>query len=128
MIYRTCLMLLAGFTTLLLASRCGPMVPPPVDPNPPPAPTVDGGEEPLPPEPNLTACGRACARMRRLKCPGHEGSPQGATCEQVCDNMERSGVASFCADEVAQIQGKLGIDGERICDERELQAAFEACE
>lgn len=107
-----------------LGGTCTP-VPPPVDPNPPGP--VDGGE-PLPPQPELTACGRACGRMALLKCPGYEGSPQGATCEQVCENQESSGVSSFCPNHIAEIQGRAGPGGGRECDEAELQEAFEACE
>jgi len=66
--------------------------------------------------------------MRTLKCPGYEGSPQGASCEQVCENQESSGVSSFCPEHIANIQGKVGASGERVCDEDELQVAFEECE
>lgn len=115
-------LVIASGLAFLLAGHCGPL-PPPTDPDPPVVP--DGGLEP---EDDATACGRACSRMARLGCPGHEGSPGKASCEEVCENQEASGVSSFCPNDIEHIQGKLDVDGERVCDEDELQEAFEACE
>jgi hypothetical protein len=91
--------LVYGLSLFLLGSRC---VPPP-EPDPPP---VEG-----------TCCERACQRMAQLECPGHEGSPEGASCVEVCEHTESSGVARFCCEDVAAI---------RACNE--LEHAFEACE
>lgn len=115
-----------------------PPVPPPVptqDAAPPPAPIADAGsddgeaaDDMLPPEDAATACGRACARLRRLDCPGGEGSPGGASCEEVCEHQNSSGIGSWCTSYVERIQGRRLADGGRECDEDELQRAFEACE
>jgi len=81
----------------------GASCPPPV---PPPAPADQG-----------TPCERACDRLDLLGCEGAEGSPEGTSCEQVCEDTESSGVARFCAEDVAAI-GSCA----------ELDQAFEACE
>ena len=88
--------------------------------------TDSGSDGSLPP-PSRTACQRACARMKLLGCPGHEGSPAGASCVEVCENQEQSGVASFCPEDVARMQGVPLPDGGFGCDEAELNRAFEAC-
>lgn len=112
---------------LCLAVTCNPK-PDPVDPG-----SVDAGAQDaatdgqLPPAPGATPCERACNRMDLLECPGHEGSPGGAPCEEVCEHAENSDVGSFCPDDVAEVQGTALADGGRACDEKELQAAFEAC-
>lgn len=112
---------------LCLALTCNPK-PDPVDPGSVDAGAEDAGADGrLPPSPGATACERACNRMDLLSCPGHEGSPAGAPCEEVCEHTESSGVGSFCPDDVAQIQGTALVDGGRACDEDELQRAFEAC-
>ena len=117
----------AASATLCLALTCNPK-PDPVDPGSVDAGAEDAGADGrLPPTPGATACERACNRMDLLNCPGHEGSPAGAPCEQVCEHAESSEVGSFCADDVAEIQGVPLADGGRACDEDELQRAFEAC-
>jgi len=119
----------AWLASMCMAVTCRPD-PPPVDPTAAggSAPVVDAGNDgSLPPEDGGTSCQRACSRMALLKCPGWQGSPAGASCEEVCENHESSNVASFCPDDVAKIQGTFLPDGGRGCDEQELQAAFEAC-
>lgn len=106
---------LALLAALALAGRCGE--PPPVEPDPDLPPPVDAG---------LTVaeqCAAACARMRAIAeveaCPGFDGapSPDGASCESVCVDVEQSGTARFCPAELASA---------RSC--AELRVTWEACE
>jgi hypothetical protein len=52
---------------------------------------------PVEPDPEQSAfdCASACARLRELGCPEAENTAGGATCEQVCDNVQSSGIVSW---------------------------------
>jgi hypothetical protein len=39
---------------------------------------------------SVTECGRACARLRELSCPSAKPTASGATCEDVCENVNAS--------------------------------------
>lgn len=56
---------------LLLLSAC------PLEPKPPPAPS---------------GCPDACSHMRQLDCELGRPTPRGATCEDVCEGVQRNGV------------------------------------
>ena len=70
---------------LLILSACD--VPPP-EPPPQPAPVTDGGGAPTP-EP-AASCKTACSNLRERECEAGNDTPNGATCEQVCENAEAS--------------------------------------
>jgi hypothetical protein len=55
----------------LLAMSCGPARPPV--------------------SPGLASCPAACDNLRNMQCPWAADTPAGATCEQRCENRERSG-------------------------------------
>lgn len=64
-----------------------------------PKPTPD----PTPPTPDANdsgptgpvTCKEVCAHYRQLGCKEGDPTPKGATCEQVCDNFQTSGVAKW---------------------------------
>lgn len=72
---------------LALALACGPL--------PPPAPPPEGKPE---------LCAAACSRMRSLGCEEGEPTPAGSTCEEWCENVERSGTVSLGPACLAAIQ------------------------
>ena len=74
--------LIAPLTPLLLLVLLG--CPPP--PKPPCSP--------LPP-PVSPTCGDACSHWRSLGCAEGDASPGGASCEQVCANLQASGIVSL---------------------------------
>lgn len=57
---------------LALAVACGPL-PDPVEP------------------PAVPTCATACARAAELGCPHAKPTPKGATCVEVCKNVQSSG-------------------------------------
>lgn len=100
----------------LLASTCqvGPFPKPSPQPEPPSPwpddPTPDGQADaaPAPPPPPPAAdagpmrpCEAACARYAFLKCKQAQPTPDGASCVDVCENVESSGVMSLGPDCVA---------------------------
>lgn len=101
--------LICGFL-VLACTDCGARQEPPT---PEPAtPTVVVAD----PEPATPPCELACTRLTELDCMDATGTNM-AGCVEVCDNMERSGVASFCPVAVSKIDG---------CDD--VQAAFASCD
>lgn len=46
----------------------------------------------LAPLPKQSDCDLACERMRDLSCPESEPDSEGQTCEQVCENAQKSGI------------------------------------
>ncbi len=66
---------------LALGSRCDVPVEP-VRPKP-----VDAGTP--------ADCAAACAHMRKLGCEEGKPTPKGATCEDVCNNVEASGTITL---------------------------------
>lgn len=58
--------------------------------------------EPAPPEPEeavgggrAASCETVCDRARELKCSWGENTPEGGTCEGVCQNYQESGFTSW---------------------------------
>ncbi len=45
---------------------------------------------PTPPPTPQATCAAACERQRALGCPGGQASPGGASCEEVCLNVQDS--------------------------------------
>lgn len=52
---------------------------------------------PTPPPPPLGApsCDTACERLEQLHCPSAKPTPAGASCVQVCTNIEDSGYVEY---------------------------------
>jgi len=96
------------------------------DAGPPDALSDAGEHEEDSQSPVGSLCERACSKMEELGCPGWEGGEQGS-CVQVCENHEKSGVGSFCPEDLSRMRGRRSADGGLECDEAELEAAFEAC-
>lgn len=68
---------------LALTTACGPTNPPkPPDPYEDPDAGPDASRSPT--------CAGACARMRDLGCPLGNKTPRGATCEEVCKNVQEN--------------------------------------
>lgn len=40
-------------------------------------------------------CADACARLTALGCEGAKPTPSGATCQQVCENAQSSGIITW---------------------------------
>jgi hypothetical protein len=59
---------------------------PPAPPVPPADPSQDGG---------AGGCAQACARLRELGCAAARPTPRGASCVEVCGNVESSGQVSW---------------------------------
>lgn len=70
------------FAALTLAGRCDGD---PVEPRRPRP--VDAGTP--------ADCAAACAHMRELGCEEGKPTPKGATCEDVCNNVEASGTVTL---------------------------------
>lgn len=92
----------------LLASTCeyGPFPKPPPQPEPP-SPWDVGPGDAAPPDEETdaashTPCYRACQRLKQLDCPEAKPTAAGATCTQVCQNAEDSGVVSLNPECVAR--------------------------
>jgi hypothetical protein len=96
-------LILAIAVSLLVAAHCGNKPPP------------DGEGDPA-------SCVDACAHLDELGCPEAEPTPEGATCVEVCRNVETSGTITLnpaCVveiDECAQVDecveyGEAGTAG-----------------
>jgi hypothetical protein len=57
-------------------------------PHPPEPPEPEPGEGPA-------TCDGACDRARELECPWAADTPEGGTCEDVCRNIEESGITRW---------------------------------
>ena len=85
----------------LLASTCelGPFPKPAPQPEPPsPWDSPADAALPAPEEVDAAAhtpCYLACKQLEKLGCPEAKPTTGGATCTQVCTNVESSGVVSF---------------------------------
>jgi hypothetical protein len=77
----------------LFASTCqtGPFKPAPVDPVPFPPEQYDAAPAP-------SNCSVACAHLAALGCPEAQPTPKGATCVDVCSNVDSSGTVSMQTD------------------------------
>jgi hypothetical protein len=78
--------LCALLTALLVGTSACPPGPGPV----PPAPPQDAGLDA-----SAATCGSACDRWRELGCEQAEDTADGATCEDVCDNIQSSGIIEW---------------------------------
>ena len=89
--------------TLVIAAGCLPR-PGPIEP----APVVDQKTEP---EAGIEGtCAHACDRLRVLGCREAEPTPRGATCEDVCENIQSSGFIEWDLACRAAIQGCEAVD------------------
>jgi hypothetical protein len=85
----------------LLASTCevGPFPKPPPQPEPPSPwdnwPPPDPAPAPEDDAATHTPCYQACKQLAKLGCPEAQPTTGGATCTQVCQNVEDSGVVSM---------------------------------
>jgi len=77
-------MLKVWLPLLLTLAACD--LPAPTPP-PQPAPVADDGGAPPAPEP-AASCKTACTNLRDRQCEAGSDTPNGATCEQVCENTE----------------------------------------
>ncbi len=85
---------------------------------PPPAP-IDSGTGGSPAADASTdvasdvgdACERACQHLALLGCAEAEPTPGGASCVEVCRNVEESGVVSLDLECVAQVVRCEDLDG-----------------
>ena len=55
----------------------------------------NGGQKPEPSPADPESCEAACARLAELGCPEAEPTPEGATCTEVCENVEHSGAVTL---------------------------------
>ncbi len=83
--------LLGLLAALLLAATCDP--PPPLPPLVPPE-RPDAGD--------VADCEAACQRLAELGCEEAQPTPHGATCVEVCDNVESSGATTLVPGCVAE--------------------------
>jgi hypothetical protein len=58
--------------------------------------------KPIPPQPPIhdgdATCADACARAREMECEFAKPTPNGATCEDVCQNIQDKGLFSLDLD------------------------------
>lgn len=47
------------------------------------------------PQPSSATCATVCANMVKLSCPSAKPTAKGATCEQVCNNVQNSGAIKW---------------------------------
>ncbi len=70
-----------SLVVVMALTSCTPK--PPVPPQPIP-PTADSGAE--------VTCADACRHLSSMMCPNAEPTKKGATCVEVCENVQSSGV------------------------------------
>ena len=93
--------LCALLTASLLSTTACPPKPVPV----PPTPTADGGA------PDTDAdCNSVCDRWRDLGCSEADPTPEGARCEEVCENVQGSGIVRWDLDCRASVASCADID------------------
>ena len=88
------------------ACELGPFPKPPPQPEPP-SPWDDPSDAAPQPDEDVDAaahspCYLACKKLAALGCPEAKPTAAGATCTQVCANIEASGVVSMGPDCVAR--------------------------
>jgi len=96
-----------GFT--LFALLFFPGCPRPT-PGPSPVPPVTVDALTAPDARKTYTCGDACAHLRALKCKMGNPTPRGATCEEVCDNVQGSGLASWNLGCIAAVKQCADVD------------------
>ncbi len=94
------------FTAALLASTCevGPFPHPPPQPEPPSPWDYPTDAAPAPEDVDAAAhtpCYLACQKLAKLGCKEAEPTAAGATCTQVCTNVESTAGMSMAPDCVA---------------------------
>jgi len=77
-------------------------------PGTPPVP-ADGGAGGAPPV--VDTCERACGHLAELGCPEAEPTGDGASCVEVCRNVEDSGAVSLDPECVTQLARCEDVDG-----------------
>lgn len=85
-------------------SACEKQQPEPVPPKP--LPTIGPEPVPEPPEPPEPSepsdveptCATACEKQRELGCVLGDPTPEGTSCEEVCQNSEQSGILDLAWD------------------------------
>lgn len=95
------------FVALLLAlSACqvGPFPRPPPQPEPPSPWDYPTDAAPAPEEDSGSPCAAACVTLARYGCEESKPTAGGATCTQVCENIESSGVVSMNPDCVSHAE------------------------
>ena len=109
---KLCLVVLAFVPAMIACASCRetPITPPNPDdsgaggaPAPNPSAEPDAG-------PELDPCERACQRLTELGCEEAEPTEGGASCVEVCRNVEDSGAVSLDPDCVAQLAACADID------------------
>ena len=93
----------------LLASSCelGPFPKPPPQPEPPSPWDNPSDAQPQPEDVDgaaHTPCYLACQKLKALGCPEAKPTAAGATCVQVCTNIESSGVVTMGPECVAKAE------------------------
>lgn len=89
------------FALAVLLSACSSYAS--VPPQPPGDPQVSEPGTPV-------DCQAACAALRAHHCPSGDPTPQGGSCEDVCNSTEASGYASMHPRCLAKIQSCDGVD------------------
>jgi hypothetical protein len=69
--------------------------------------------KPVPPETQVT-CAEVCQHWEKLGCEEAEPTPNGGTCEDVCLNVQESGIISWDLDCRAEIASCDQVDS---CEE-----------
>ena len=73
-----------------LATSC--VTSPPQPPTPTPTPVV---EEPTKPVVLPFTCATACDNLKRLDCEDSKDTPEGATCEEICENARTGSIVAL---------------------------------
>lgn len=91
--------LLALLSIVAIGCELGPFPKPPPQPEPPSPWDTPVDAAPPPPEDidgaARTPCYRACKKLEQLGCPEAKPTAAGATCLQVCQNIESSAVVTM---------------------------------
>jgi hypothetical protein len=83
---------------ILLLALGGCPLPPPPEPPPQPEPGTEA------------TCATVCEHWRELGCSEGDSTPGGATCEQVCQNVQDSNIVEFDLECKASVKSCDEID------------------